>query len=400
MTTTAQVLQLINQIPLAPVNNSTGYASSVAGVLRQIVGLLGAEQSANVFVFRPGEPSPAGNVYDSFSELMQAAGQANGPVTVQFDNSLQAVNVPAGVWDFSDMMWLGDPAAPSPVPLTVDDGATFVALPASIVSLAVSYAGAAPVIQPTASPELTLVRSTLAGGAPSPMVVVAAGSFRLILRDSMLLAGAGPVLDAGDRPVTIDLLEGSSVADQAVAGLPAGSLTARLFDGTVSAAAGLPAFQGTLTVTRLDLAAGHSYDDSTSPQVAGTPATVQSALDGLKARGLAGGPLQGTVTTTDATTTTVLALPVIPDGVLLVQANVVGRDPGGADRAGFVIRARVDLDASVASVNDVAAEYTSRDNVAWAATIAIVGGVAAVRVTGTAGQTVNWRANATVQQLP
>lgn len=56
------------------------------------------------FIFRPGEPTPAGNVYSSFSTLYAALLLVDGPTEILFDNSLAAVSIPAGTYDFSNTL--------------------------------------------------------------------------------------------------------------------------------------------------------------------------------------------------------------------------------------------------------------------------------------------------------
>jgi hypothetical protein len=74
-----------------------------------------------VFVYRPGGVAEK-NVYTSLPALVAAAALVQGVKIVQMDNSLGAVSVPAGIFDFgSPTLFIGDPDLGVPIPVTFDD---------------------------------------------------------------------------------------------------------------------------------------------------------------------------------------------------------------------------------------------------------------------------------------
>jgi hypothetical protein len=60
--------------------------------------------TSNNLVFRPGGVQ-AGNVYTSWTDLMSAKALIQGYKTIQFDSTLGAITIPAGVWDMTDTEW-------------------------------------------------------------------------------------------------------------------------------------------------------------------------------------------------------------------------------------------------------------------------------------------------------
>ncbi len=114
----------------------------------------------------------------------------------------------------------------------------------------------------------------------------------------------------------------------------------------------------------------------------------------LKVLGLI--PYIDTVSTTDATVTTLATIPADVDTTMLIDGIVVGRRTGGSsgtdeDGAGYVLRAAVTNIAGTATIISQAADFTSEDQAGWAATFVASGSDILVRVTGAANNNVNWR---------
>ena len=65
--------------------------------------------NGNVFVFRPGAPSPlASNVFNHWHLLMSAMSGVEGRKILEFDDSVVTpCEIPAGTWPMKDVMWAG-----------------------------------------------------------------------------------------------------------------------------------------------------------------------------------------------------------------------------------------------------------------------------------------------------
>ncbi|WP_078129750.1 hypothetical protein [Leptospira alexanderi] len=60
----------------------------------------------NVFIFRPGETTPSGNVYNDWTTMMSATQNIQGLKYIQFDDSLQEIVIPVDNINFSEFILL------------------------------------------------------------------------------------------------------------------------------------------------------------------------------------------------------------------------------------------------------------------------------------------------------
>jgi hypothetical protein len=92
---------------------------------------------SNIFVFRPGEPNPAQNVFADWQLLINGMSQVEGRKILEFDDSIAEVQIPAGEWPMKDVVWVGFGPRPPPAPgqtpgpntrVNILDGASFTGL--------------------------------------------------------------------------------------------------------------------------------------------------------------------------------------------------------------------------------------------------------------------------------
>ncbi len=100
-----------------------------------------------------------------------------------------------------------------------------------------------------------------------------------------------------------------------------------------------------------------------------------------------------TVSTTDATATSLVDEPLPDNSVSLFVAHITARRTNGADQAGYIRRTVVHREAGggAAIINPIDTELTRETTGPWDATIDVSGNNVRVRVTGTAGHNINWR---------
>jgi hypothetical protein len=101
------------------------------------------------------------------------------------------------------------------------------------------------------------------------------------------------------------------------------------------------------------------------------------------------GKYRGNVSTTDATITTILTLPVPTDKTQLLDVNIVGRDSGGADSAVYSFKAMAENSSGTVTVSIVSSQIYE-DVSGWDATVTTSGSDVLVRVTGAAATNVDW----------
>jgi len=100
-----------------------------------------------------------------------------------------------------------------------------------------------------------------------------------------------------------------------------------------------------------------------------------------------------TVTTTDATLTTIATIAIPDDTVVLVHAELVGRRTDAADRAAYIKEACIYREAAGAAVRQGPIQNNlNRDSDSiFDAQINVSGNNAIIQVLGAAGKTINWK---------
>lgn len=94
----------IQALGATPVTQDLEGVVALSVLRRQFTELVSAHaQSGYSLVYRPGEPSPSGNVFASWTALMAAYGQFDGPMIIFFDDSLVTpAFIPAGTYVFRE----------------------------------------------------------------------------------------------------------------------------------------------------------------------------------------------------------------------------------------------------------------------------------------------------------
>ena len=105
--------------------------------------------------------------------------------------------------------------------------------------------------------------------------------------------------------------------------------------------------------------------------------------------------LTGTISTTNATITTIATIVIPPETTMLIQARIVARRTGGSsgtaeDGAAYVICAAYKNVAGVATEIGESSLFSAEDQVGWAATVTPSGANALIQVTGAANNNVDW----------
>lgn len=110
---------------------------------------------------------------------------------------------------------------------------------------------------------------------------------------------------------------------------------------------------------------------------------------------------QSTLSTTDATQSTLQSISTASNKSYMIEARVTARRTGGSggaagDSAVYIIRAMAKNVAGTLTVSGVTAEFTQEDQAGWDATIDGSGTTIRVRVTGAANNNVTWNSTVVV----
>ncbi len=102
-----------------------------------------------------------------------------------------------------------------------------------------------------------------------------------------------------------------------------------------------------------------------------------------------------TVSTTNATITTIATIPIPSSTTVLIDANVVARRGGGSagtaeDGAAYIIAAAYKNIATVATEIGESKIFTAEDQAGWDVTVTPSGSNALIQVTGAANKNIDW----------
>lgn len=253
------------------------------------------------FVFRPGEPAPAGDVFASWPLLVAAArAKQIGLKVVYFDNTLAACVIPAGAWDFLSPTsfvgnWkgrVGAGAGSQATPVTVDPGATLVNVGDFCDVVITSNAAANTAVITTAAGNAAFLfrggTAIIQAGAGSFIKQTAAGTTCLWLEGfAAFRTGVGPVYEntAAGNVLALEMFDGSGLQGSVLKGVAGGTYLAILNGANPQIVTAQPALAGGLTIILLALAKQVAY----APAVVGdwtgvAPTSVANALDRIAAK--------------------------------------------------------------------------------------------------------------------
>jgi hypothetical protein len=118
-----------------------------------------------------------------------------------------------------------------------------------------------------------------------------------------------------------------------------------------------------------------------------------------------GNTIVGRAVTTDATTTTLLSISLLPSRTTFLRAQVIARRAGGSggsveDGAAYLFVAAYKMVSGTATlIGSVNALHTAEDQAGWAATFTVSGGSVLLRVTGAADNNVSWNGKVHVESI-
>lgn len=108
------------------------------------------------------------------------------------------------------------------------------------------------------------------------------------------------------------------------------------------------------------------------------------------------------VSTTDATITTLSAVAIPTDSVVLLEYHITARRTGGAsgsagDSATYVRTLRAKNISGTVTIHDVQTDYTSEDQAAWNVAFSVSTTNVRLSVTGAAANNINWHSEVKIQ---
>lgn len=291
------------------------------------------------FIFRPGAVSPEGNVYNDFSLLYTDLALVDGQTRILFDNSLGAVSIPAGAYDFSNTLLsrFDYPNYPTMggtvIPVNLVDGVTFTGNKIFVSGIRLRSLSTSPIITLAEDAFLFLQEGAELESTGSSSFVSQPGGIAVstlfmdkskLLNSSQLvieMVGAASNFDIylfNDSTIETETIGSGDVAD--TIGIHKKSPGA-FFNTTQSS------ITGTVTITLENYSRNINYDPSIAGILVATD--VQSAIDELATSGGGSGlsPAQDVFSPTPAQTGFVLSSSPDASSTFIVTVNGVRYGP-------------------------------------------------------------------------
>jgi len=277
--------------------------TSIAILPAPPIAVPGVGPGGDLFIFRPLEPAPTGNVFASWIALVAAASVVVGSKRVYFDDTLAACSIPPGIWDFaSPTAFIGTGTLLSrvitPMPLAIPDGVKLLNV-FTFSDLDVTSFTTTSVIDVPAPPPATILNYVFSGA--TKITQVGPGAF---IRNSLPFPSGAVLLDAAQwvSGTVFDVANAAAifgvgtelaaiVNSDTITGIGGTYLAIRASaESRISTTqTGIPG--GILTVTLAEEANGVKYDDLLVAPPLGA-VEVQGAIDALKGTIATGTPYE------------------------------------------------------------------------------------------------------------
>lgn len=226
--------------------------------------------------------------------------------------------------------------------------------------------------------------------------------------DGLLVEGSGFILASNEAGFFSNLKNGANIKDTAIgiffqSIFYSGDITSTYFDlnmaaGTIFKYTNDNDFQGnganiaSFLQIPVSKAKYEFYDNTISGL---TAINVQDAIDELAT--LVAGPFTSTVSTTDATLTTLQTIPTTSNSCIIVNTKIIGRRTGGSsgsaqDAGAYERILRIKNVAGTVTIYDLQTDYTSEDQSAWDVSFSVSGTDVLAQVTGAVNNNIDWKA--------
>ncbi|MDI7224597.1 hypothetical protein [Leptospira santarosai] len=205
--------------------------------------------SGNVFIFRPGETTPTGNIFSSWSGLTNAALNQKGLKYIQFDDSLQTITVPTDNFNFSECILLSRFKKQTLVNFT--SGFLVGGWPLEIFGLNLRFSSH--FFDNVGSNTLTLTDSVLEYAGSANGIDFFSGSMIVYLKNSSILGNGRTVFSLANRSLQIVSISGlCSVESGCISGNTGSTLTVTNLGANFPAATSLIGIQSGFLGTKAE----------------------------------------------------------------------------------------------------------------------------------------------------
>ncbi|MCG6195612.1 hypothetical protein LFX25_20425 [Leptospira sp. FAT2] len=161
-----------------------------------------SQNTGNVFIFRPGETQNSSNIFGTWVSLGIAIAQTKGLKYIQFDDSLQSINIPVDNFDFSDCILLPKKRKNPYLNVNFASGFLIGALPLEVIGLNLQFSSH--FFDQAGNNTLSLTDSSLDYNSDtSDGIEFYSNSLTLNLKNSQITSNSRPVFNLNNRVLNV-----------------------------------------------------------------------------------------------------------------------------------------------------------------------------------------------------
>ncbi|PJZ51537.1 hypothetical protein CH380_19835 [Leptospira adleri] len=163
--------------------------------------------SGNVYIFRPGETSPIGNVYNDWATMIVATQSKQGLKYIQFDDSLQGIAVPVDNVNFSEFILLPRYKKANYIDVTFTSGFLLSTWPIEIRGLNLKFSSH--FNDNSGTNAFTMIDASIQySGTSSNGVDFITGSLTIFMRNSQIVGPGNSLFSLANRTLQIFAVSG------------------------------------------------------------------------------------------------------------------------------------------------------------------------------------------------
>ncbi|RHX83222.1 hypothetical protein [Leptospira stimsonii] len=217
--------------------------------------------SGNVFIFRPGETSPSGNVYNDWTSMIVAAQSKQGLKYIQFDDSLQGIVVPVDNVNFSEFILLPRYKKANYIEVNFSSGFLLSTWPIEIRGLNLKFTSH--FNDNSGTNAFSMIDASIQySGTTSNGVDFFSGSLTILMRNSQIVGPGNSLFSLANRSLQISAVSGlCNVDPNLIKGNASGSLNVTNYGASsLSIGSGIVQSQSSFLGTRTDIDFEHTLE--------------------------------------------------------------------------------------------------------------------------------------------
>lgn len=216
--------------------------------------------SGNVYIFRPGETSPSGNVYNDWTTMIVAAQSKQGLKYIQFDDSIQGIVIPVDNVNFSEFILLPRYKKANYIDVTFTSGFLLSTWPIEIRGLNLKFSSH--FNDNSGTNTFTMIDASIQySGTSSNGIDFITGSLTIFMRNSQIVGPGNSLFSLANRTLQIFAVSGfCNVDSNLIKSTSSGNLSVTNYGASSPSIGNVVQSQSAFLGTRTDIDFEHTLE--------------------------------------------------------------------------------------------------------------------------------------------